>query len=91
VSYSDWKPEWAHKVSSGFVISWGNWHEHRRHKKQTFGDYLRLKWNDPKHVRGPHKYFDGILIPVGTDEHGDVVFKYKPWESDNAFRGECNF
>lgn len=82
-SYDDWAPAWAHQVPVSAMIAMGNWHNSRKKKDVTFGDHMRLKWNNPKHPRGPYKYFQTVLFPVGTDERtGDLVFKYREWTPD---------
>lgn len=90
-SYDDWRPEWAHKVSFGTMVSGSDWHNYRRKKKKTWGDHIRDHWNDPKSPRGPYLYFGKVLVPVGIDKHtGDMVYEYSPWtparETETIYR-----
>lgn len=39
-------------------------------------DYLRYTWNHPNRGQSPYTYFEGVMKPVGTDEHGDVIYVY---------------
>lgn len=41
-------------------------------------DYLRYMWNHPDEYHSPYRYFEGIMVPSGTDEHGDIVYRYNP-------------
>ena len=84
-NYDDWAPAWAHQVPISAMIAMGNWHNSRRKKDVTFGDHMRLKWNNPKHPRGPYQYFQTVLFPIGTDaKTGDLVYKYKPWTPEHT-------
>lgn len=42
----------------------------------TMKDYLRYTWNHPNRGQSPYTYFEGVMKPVGTDEHGDVIYAY---------------
>jgi very-short-patch-repair endonuclease/predicted nucleic acid-binding Zn ribbon protein len=80
-NYEDWRPDWAHQTRLNDMISLGNWHNLRIKKNTTFGDHMRVKWNNPKHPRGPFKYFGGVLYPVGLDtETNDLIYKYREWQ-----------
>lgn len=79
----DWLPEgdfWMNNIKQGSMIATGGCHDFRVHKNQTFGDSLHNKWNTPLHPRAPWKYFQGILIPIGTDENNDVIYQYEPYK-----------
>lgn len=39
-------------------------------------DYIREQWNYPNVHRSPYKYFEGILIPKGLDNDGNVIYEY---------------
>lgn len=39
-------------------------------------DYMRYLWNSPKAGQSPYKLFEKVLIPNGTDENGDIIYKY---------------
>jgi len=42
----------------------------------------RQFWNNMKSPNCPMNYFDGKVMPVGRDEHGDLIFEYQvsPYE-----------
>lgn len=40
-------------------------------------DYMRWNWNNVNGANSPYKYFDGILVPIGKDENGDVIYEYR--------------
>jgi len=42
----------------------------------SWGDKLRLTWNDVRSNRGPLKYFQGILRPAQLDKDGNVLYRY---------------
>lgn len=42
----------------------------------TMKDYLRYLWNNPKRGQSPYKAFERVLRPDGTDENGDIIYKY---------------
>lgn len=39
--------------------------------------YLRWLWNNPQNGQSPYRLFEGILIPQGKDENGDLIYKIK--------------
>ena len=43
----------------------------------TMFDWLRRLWNNPNAANSPYKYFGGVLVPEGRDEHGDVIYVYR--------------
>lgn len=42
----------------------------------TMKDYLRYLWNAPQRGQSPYKLFERVLVPSGTDENGDIIYKY---------------
>ena len=89
-SFDDWKPDWSFGVRLNDLVKLSTWFNFRRKLHKTFGDHMREKWNDPRHVRGPYHYFGHVLIPVGIEQGThDVLYTYKPWtpESDRLFKG----
>lgn len=42
----------------------------------TMADYMRWLWNNPQSGQSPYKLFEGVLLPIGKDENGDLVYKY---------------
>lgn len=82
-NYADWKPEWARMMPLNHMVSPRNWHDYRRTKYKTADDWMRNKWNNPKHPRGPYQYFGKVLIPIGKDVNtGDLVYEYRPWSPE---------
>lgn len=93
VSYTDWAPEWAHRVLARTMIAYGTWHSHRIRRMHTFGDSMRNKWNNPGHPRSPYTYFAGVMRPIGVEEGTkDLIYEYRDWHEgfDRMFRGEPN-
>lgn len=51
----------------------------------TMAQFLRDNWNTPSKGTSPAREYGGILVPVGRDENGDVVYKYAlKGEGDNG-------
>lgn len=44
----------------------------------TMAEYMRWLWNTPKAGQSPYTMFEGVLIPDGVDDNGDVVYRYNP-------------
>ncbi len=42
----------------------------------TMTEYMRYLWNNPQRGQSPYKMYEGILVPDGTDEDGNIVYKY---------------
>ncbi len=42
----------------------------------TLFEYIRNNWNSPNKPNSPYKYFQGILIPSGLDEDGNIIYKF---------------
>lgn len=83
VNYLDWAPQWAHETKVQEMISQRDWHNSRVNIKQTFGDAMRNKWNNPAHPRSPFVYFEGVMRPTGIDKATqDLVYEYRPWDKD---------
>lgn len=54
----------------------------------TMAQYLRDNWNSPSKGTSPAKGYGGILVPVGRDENGDIVYKFAlKGEEDNGEMG----
>jgi len=43
----------------------------------TQRDFLRWYWDNPRSIKGPYKYFGGVLVPVARDENSDLVYEYR--------------
>jgi len=43
---------------------------------------LQEMWNNLRSSANPRNYFDGKVLPVGTDEEGNLIFRYveSPYE-----------
>ena len=42
----------------------------------TMANYMRWLWNNPQSGQSPYKLFEGILIPNGKDEDGNLIYTY---------------
>lgn len=42
----------------------------------TMRDYLRYLWNNVNNANSPYRLFQGVMIPDGWDERGDVIYRY---------------
>ena len=42
----------------------------------TMAELMRYRWNQPKNGQSPYKLFEGILVPQGKDENGDIIYVY---------------
>lgn len=49
---------------------------------------LREGWNNLNSPSNPRNYFHGKLMPVRSDENGDLVFKYNPMEYEARWADE---
>ena len=45
-------------------------------KDLSMRDYLHYLWNEPGQGQSPYKIFERVLKPNGTDENGDIIYKY---------------
>ena len=43
----------------------------------TMADYMRWLWNNPQAGQSPYRLFEGIIVPNGKDENGDLIYEYK--------------
>lgn len=41
-------------------------------------EYMRWIWNNPQTGQNPYKMFEGIIVPDGKDENGDLIYRYNP-------------
>lgn len=81
VFYSDIQKdiEELHKYDWGRAEGYNaNSSEKRAHfYGMTMANYMRWLWNNPQAGQSPYKLFEGILIPDGKDEQGNIIYKYK--------------
>lgn len=42
----------------------------------SMAGYMRWLWNNPQAGQNPYKMFEGIIIPIGKDEEGNLIYKY---------------
>ena len=42
----------------------------------TMANYMRWLWNNPQSGQPPYKLFEGILVPNGKDEDGNLIYTY---------------
>ena len=43
----------------------------------TMADYMRWLWNNPQSGQNLYKMFEGIVVPAGKDEDGNLIYAYK--------------
>ncbi len=44
----------------------------------SMANYMRWLWNNPQSGQSPYKMYEGIMIPNGRDEKGDIIYTLKP-------------
>lgn len=44
----------------------------------SMADYMHYLWNNPQRAKSPFKMFEGVLLPDGKDEQGNVIYRYNP-------------
>jgi len=49
---------------------------------------LQEHWNNLRSPQNPRNYFHGKLMPVNTDENGNLIFKYEPLEYEDRWEKE---
>jgi DNA repair photolyase len=80
VRFSDISAELDYADTSGFRRAQGYNSQSEEKRAKFWGksmkDFLRWNWNSPRNAQGPYYFYGGILVPDGTDENGDVVYKY---------------
>ena len=81
VRYSEVKNEieqffshFSQKSSCGFNV--GAPERYTKFSGMSMADYMRWLWNTPKDGQSPYKLFEGILVPKGKDENGDIIYEY---------------
>lgn len=42
----------------------------------SMAEYMRWLWNNPQAGQSPYTLFEGILIPAGKDDNGNIIYKY---------------
>ena len=45
-------------------------------KNMTMAEYQRWVWNNPDAGQNIYKMYEGIVIPDGKDENGNIIYKY---------------
>lgn len=80
VRYSDIKKdiEELHQYEWGKAEGFNQCNSERRAKfsGMSMAGYMRWLWNNPQAGQNPYKMFEGIIIPVGKDEEGNLIYKY---------------
>lgn len=51
---------------------------HADSRALTYEKILRAQWNNLRSPASPVNYLHGKLLPIGLDDHGDIVYKYNP-------------
>jgi hypothetical protein len=42
----------------------------------TMAEYLRWLWNNPQNGQNPYKMFGGIIVPIDSDEEGNLIYRW---------------
>lgn len=42
----------------------------------TMANYMRWLWNNPQSGQSPYRLFEGILVPSGKDDDGNLIYTY---------------
>lgn len=42
----------------------------------TMANYMRWLWNNPQSGQSPYRLFEGILVPSGKDDDGNLIYQY---------------
>lgn len=42
----------------------------------SIAEVMRYYWNNPQDGHSPYKMFEGIVVPAGKDEDGNLIYKY---------------
>ena len=45
-------------------------------KNMTMAEYQRWVWNNPDAGQNIYKMYEGIVVPDGKDENGNLIYKY---------------
>lgn len=69
-----WLKDVAFQGAEGY--NQGTTDERARRMYQSFYDFMRDCWNNPRSNMSPARYFGGALVPTAPDEHGDIVYLY---------------
>lgn len=48
----------------------------RRVRDMTMAEYQRWVWNNTDAGQNIYKMYEGIVIPDGKDENGNIIYKY---------------
>jgi len=76
VVFEDVVPWWADKTLMHDLVCMSGARNLYKARHMTWEDKLRVTFNDLKSNRGPLQYFQGVLMPVGRDENGNVIYEY---------------
>lgn len=64
--------------AKAFWFNRGNGKITAKTRDMSLKDELRELRNNPKRQNSPYKLFEGVLVPKGTDENGDIIYFYNP-------------
>jgi len=42
----------------------------------SMADFLRYVWNNPQNGQSPYTMYEGILVPDGKDDDGNIIYRY---------------
>lgn len=82
VYWSQIEPELAYLgdilCTSGLELNMAKSERRALFTGKTAVEYLHHYWNNPNEAHSPYRMFEGIVVPEGTDENGDVIYRYNP-------------
>ncbi len=44
----------------------------------SMAEYMKYLWNNPQNGQSPYKMYEGVLVPEGKDEQGNIIYRYNP-------------
>lgn len=48
----------------------------------SMAEYLRWLWNNPQAGQSPYRMYEGIIVPKGKDEKGNLIYVYDKSKTD---------
>lgn len=78
VRWSDIEPEllYMKKLRVGNVVHHTKAEDGAKWRGLMMYDYMKRLWNDPTRGQSPYRMFEGIVVPAGKDEEGNLIYRY---------------
>jgi len=79
---------WAKNIKWRSAVGYntGNSKAYARFYNHTLYDMIRYWWNNPKSGSSPYRYFEGVLVPDGLDDEGNIIYRFNPDVSIRQFK-----